>query len=104
MTASVIVVDASAVLAFLQEEPGWDMVGESLESAPCIVTAANQAEIVSKASDRGMHPEVIHAVLADLGYGVEDVKAEEGLRAGAMRPRTRASGLRLGERLRLAVA
>ncbi len=104
MATPVIVLDASAVLAFLQEEPGADVVGQALESMDCIVTAANHSEIIAKALDRGMALEAIEGVLAELGYAVEDIKAGDGLRAGAMRPQTRASGLSLGDRLCLAVA
>ena len=48
--------DASAVLAFLQMEPGHDAVRLSLQNEHCVVTAANQAEIIAKAIDKGVDP------------------------------------------------
>ncbi|WP_295538010.1 type II toxin-antitoxin system VapC family toxin [uncultured Pseudacidovorax sp.] len=101
---SPIVLDASAVLAFLQEEPGHLEVEAALHDHPCLVTAANQCEIVAKLLDRDMPPETIDAVVADLGYQVVDVTAEDGHRAGHWRSLTRAHGLSLGDRLCLAVA
>lgn len=54
MTPSTVL-DASAVLAFLQGEPGADLVGQSLQSEHCVVTAANHAEVIAKSLDRGAH-------------------------------------------------
>lgn len=107
MSASVAVVtvlDASAVIAFLQGEPGSDLVRLALESDRCVVGAANQAEIIAKSLDRGVDLQTLHAVLAELAYVVIDVTAEDGASAGAMRSQTRSIGLSLGDRLCLACA
>lgn len=97
------VLDASAVLAFLQGEPGHELVQQALQSQRCVVTAANQAEIISKALDRGVSQETIQTILAELAYMVIDIKAEDGVRAGCLRALTRAMDLSLGDRLCLAV-
>ena len=99
-----IVLDASAILAFLQGEPGDDVVRQALHDGQCLVSAANQAEVIAKALDRGASPEAIQNVLSDLAYTVIDVKAEDGVQAGWMRETTRKMGLSLGDRLCLAVA
>ena len=99
-----IVLDASAILAFLQGEPGDDVVRQALHDGQCLVSAANQAEVIAKALDRGASPEAIQNVLSDLAYTVIDVKAEDGVQAGWMRETTRIMGLSLGDRLCLAVA
>lgn len=99
-----VVLDASAILAFLQGEPGDDLVRQTLQSGHCVVSAANQAEIIAKSLDRGGDPEAIKAILADLAYTVIDIKAEDGTQAGWMRAQTRQFGLSLGDRLCLAVA
>ncbi|MCX7241054.1 MAG: hypothetical protein NTU86_11510 [Burkholderiales bacterium] len=39
--------DASAILAFLQGEPGADIVRQALHAGDCSVSAANQAECVA---------------------------------------------------------
>ncbi len=99
-----VVLDASAVLAYLQGEPGSAAVEQALQTQNCVVTAANQAEIIVKALDRGVGTDAIQAILAELPYAVVDVQAADGVLAGLMRPATRAWGLSLGDRLCLAVA
>ncbi len=98
------VLDASAILAFLQGEPGDEIVRQALQANHCIMSAANQSEVIAKALDRGAKTDAIKAVLADLAYTVVDVKAEDGACAGWMRDQTRTIGLSLGDRLCLAVA
>ncbi|MGH8563900.1 MAG: PIN domain-containing protein [Gammaproteobacteria bacterium] len=55
---SEIVLDASALLAYLNEEPGAEAVEEALARAACI-GAANWAEVLSKAAENGVDPEVL---------------------------------------------
>jgi ribonuclease VapC len=100
----VVVLDASAILAFLQGEPGEDVVQQALQNHPCLVSAANQAEVIAKALDRGASAHAIHGILSDLAYAVIDIKADDGVQAGLMRESTRTIGLSLGDRLCLAVA
>ena len=88
--SKVTILDASAVLAFLQGEPGDEIVRLALQSDHCMVTAANQAEIIAK--------------IDQLGFTVIDVTAKDGECAGWMRAPTRMIGLGLGDRLCLAVA
>jgi len=104
MSTHAVVLDASAVLAFLSGEPGQDVVAEALYTGQCKVTAANQAEIIAKALDRGHTGDGIQAILADLAYEVVDITAADGVQAGCLRLHTRALGLSLGDRLCLAVA
>ena len=98
------VLDASAIIAFLQGEPGGEEVQLALQSQHCVVTAANQAEIIAKALDRGVSTNAIQTILAELAYVVIDIKAEDGIKAGYLRATTRPAGLSLGDRLCLAVA
>jgi PIN domain nuclease of toxin-antitoxin system len=102
--SEITVLDASAVLAFLQGEPGDEVVRLALQSDNCIVTAANQAEIIAKVLDRGADAGAIKTVIAQLGYTVIDVIAKDGECAGWMCKQTRVIGLSLGDRLCLAVA
>lgn len=102
--SEVIILDASAVLAFLQGEPGDEIVRLALQSDNCIVTAANQAEIIAKILDRGADVGAIKTVIDQLGYTVIDVKAQDGECAGWMRDQARVIGLSLGDRMCLAVA
>ena len=102
--SSTVVLDASALLAFLQGEPGEEAVAQALQSQRCLVTAANQAEVISRALDRGGEPAVIEQLLSGLGYEVIDCTAADGAQAGWLRTATRAWGLSLGDRLCLAAA
>ena len=102
--SQIIVLDASAIIAFLQGEPGDDVVRQALHDSQCLVSAANQAEVIAKALDRGANAEAIQNVLSDLAYTVIDVKAQDGVQAGWMRESTRKIGLSLGDRLCLALA
>lgn len=102
--SKVTLLDASAVLAFLQGEPGDEIVRLALQSNHCIVTAANHAEIIAKILDRGADVQAIRVVIEQLGFTVVDVTAKDGECAGWMRDPTRAIGLSLGDRLCLAVA
>jgi len=104
MSARAVVLDASAVLAWLHREPGWEAVENALLAQPCRVSAANQAEIIARALDRGVTPDAITAILAGLAYEVADVTAADGQAAGHLRTATRPLGLSLGDRLCLALA
>jgi len=103
-TTPTTVLDASAVLAFLQAEPGQEAVADALQNQRCVVTAANQAEIIAKALDRGHSMDSMQLILAELDYDVVDCTAADGLLAGALRTHTRSAGLSLGDRLCLAAA
>lgn len=100
-----ILLDASAVIAYLQGEPGSEEIEAHLVSgATCLVTAANQAEIIAKSLDRGASDEDLREILRALAYGVIDHPGSDGEDAGWLRPATRALGLSLGDRLCLAAA
>lgn len=100
-----LLLDASAILAYLHDEPGADEVGAALElRADCLMTAANHAEVVAKCLDRGVADDIVGPMLAQLNYRVVPVAAEDGLAAGRLRSRTRRQGLSLGDRLCLVAA
>jgi ribonuclease VapC len=98
------VLDASAILAFLQGEPGQETVKHALQVDRCVVSAANQAEVIAKALDRGLDAPTIQTILAELNYTVVDVTAHDGTAAGLLRSQTRTLGLSLGDRLCLVTA
>ncbi len=102
--SKVTVLDASAIIAFLQGEPGSEIVGQALHSQRCVVSVANQAEVIAKALDRGAEPDAIKTILADLAYQVVDIPVGDGEQAGWMRGQTKSIGLSLGDRLCLALA
>lgn len=102
---SPVVLDASAIIAYLQGEPGWEMVDALLRSPGArMVSAANQAEIIAKSLDRSVGEADLRDILHDLDYRVVDITAADGDAAGWLCAITRPYGLSLGDRLCLATA
>ena len=96
-----VVVDASAVLTILNEEPGMTVVVEVLPLA--VIGAVNIAEAVAKLADGGMPGPEIQEAIEGLGLDVVPFDAELALAAGLLRPLTRLAGLSLGDRACLAL-
>ena len=97
-----VVLDASAVLALMDAEPGEDAVAAVLPGA--LLSSVNLAEVVSKLAERGMPAAQAHADALALGIEVVAFDGDLALDAGALRPLTRAAGLSLGDRCCLALA
>ena len=87
--------DASALLAYLQREPGFEAVREALREGAAI-SAVNLAEVAGKLKARGKDPERIVRRLLAMGLEVLPFTLEEALEAGALDPLTRPLGLSLG--------
>ena len=96
------VLDASAVLCMIQNEPGADMVTDALPLS-CI-SAVNLAEIVAKMSERGLNDTDAAAVLDPLQLRVIPFDAGLAHASGMLRSATRGLGLSLGDRACLALA
>lgn len=98
--ASGVVLDASAVLALLQEEPGADEVESLLDTA--LMSSVNLSEVIQKAEQHSVNTEGLEYDLEALGLEFRDFD-------GAMaRPTaklwSKGSGLSLGDRACLALA
>jgi ribonuclease VapC len=101
MTQIDVVLDASAVLAAVLDEPGGDEVAAVVRYAT--VPAPNWAEILDVAEHRhGGQPAVIVAGLKGLGLLVEPVDEDDAETAARLAGTNR--GLSLGDRFCLAVA
>lgn len=94
------VLDASALLAFLQGEPGADQAEEALDGA--VVGAANWSEVAQKVRSSGADWGVASGLLLSYELVVEPVTRADAEIAAAMW--NRGSGLSLGDRLCLALA
>lgn len=98
---SEIVVDASAILALVNAEPGWERVRDALESA--VISAVNLSEVVAKLAENGVPEGDIAVVLESLALDVVAFEGEDAVRAGLLRPATRGAGLSFGDRVCLAL-
>lgn len=76
------VIDASLVLAWLQDEPGADDAEPLLLEG--VIGAANWSEVLQKARQHGAPVELVGRLLATFGLRVADVTAEDAERAAAM--------------------
>lgn len=94
------VLDASAILAFLQGEPGADAVEAALVDG-AVAGAANWSEVAQKVLAQGGDWDLAKGLLASYGLGIEPVLADDAERAA--RRWRRAEGLSLGDRLCLAL-
>jgi PIN domain nuclease of toxin-antitoxin system len=98
---SLVVLDASALLALLNDEPGSDAVADSLSEAA--ISSVNLAEVVGKLSDRGMPEGEIRLALEGMGLDVHPFDAGAAYSAGFLRRATSSRGLSLGDRACLAL-
>ncbi len=94
------VLDASAVLAFLQDEDGAEAVETALEDAS-ICGAANWSEVAQKVRAAGRNWDLVRALLVSYDIAVEPVL--EGDAEWAARRWRRGEGLSLADRLCLAL-
>lgn len=96
-----VVLDASAVLAFITGEPGADVVEDAM-SADARCGAANWSEVAQKVRQAGRDWTLVVSLLNSYNITVEPVTAADGERAAERWEST--SGLSLGDRLCLALA
>jgi ribonuclease VapC len=97
------ILDSTAVLAFLNREPGHESITDVLAAGAGVCTA-NVAEIVGVLMRRGLTAEDAIQALEDLPLTIVDVDLDLATRAGIMQQPTRRYGLSLGDRLCLALA
>lgn len=97
-----VVLDTSAVLALVFDEPGRDRVASVVDEAS--ISAVNLAEIVSKLVDMGYEDEDASRVVEAFLPSVMPFDVPLAVAAGALRRRTREHGLSLGDRACLALA
>ena len=98
------VVDASALLAYLFEEPGAELVAELLDAGSALVSSVNYAETVSKLVDRKMPEEVVKITMENLGLEVVSYDEQQALLTGLFRKSCLSHGLSLGDRACFALA
>lgn len=98
------VLDASAVLAYLNDEPGAEHVGTALDNNTCLLSAVNYIEVVSRLLDHGMPAADAASVVASLELNIVALDFALAQRSAELRLGTRSAGLSLGDRACLALA
>jgi ribonuclease VapC len=103
------ILDASAMLALLQDEAGASVVVEAIEAGAAISTV-NFSEVLAKLAEGGHEVRAMVARIrkivesADGGLRIEDFTEEDGVEAADLRPRSKSQGLSFGDRACLALA
>jgi len=96
------VLDSSALLALLWNEPGADRVTAALPGA--LLSSVNLAEVLTKLCERGLSASEGRELVKSLGVVVVDFDADQAEAAATLRESTRSLGLSLGDRACLALA
>jgi ribonuclease VapC len=102
-----MILDASALLAYLQDEQGAETVADALAENVCSISTVNLAEVLSTLATRGVDPDKalveIQGQLADV-LRFEPFSVHQANIAASLRTPTRDAGLSLGDRACLALA
>src|SRR5256885_16144573 len=98
---SSVVLDASALMAFLRSEPGSDMVQAALAEA--VISTVNLSEVLAKATELPKGFDAAKAALWGLPLSVVPFDGQQAGIAASLRPVTRSLGVSLGDRCCLAL-
>ena len=96
------VLDASALLALLNREPGADTVRPLVETS--VISSVNWAEVLQKATSLGMEIPVVRDHVQSLGLEVLEFSGDDAELAAQLWSTTRRAGLSLGDRACLSLA
>jgi PIN domain nuclease of toxin-antitoxin system len=94
--------DASALLAALFDEPGGDYVFDVLSDAH--ISVVNLSEVYATLLDGGATFEEAQAIVIPLPLRIRSFRSDHALQAARMRPLTKRFGLSLGDRACIAHA
>ena len=96
------ILNASAALAYLQNEPGKEKVEAVLETSA--ISWVNATEVLTKLVEKGMSLDEAKEAFDNLGLQVIEFGENQSLKAAELRPLTKHLGLSLGDRCCLALA
>ena len=95
------VLDASAILARVLDEPGREVVEAVIDGAS--VSAVNLTEVAQRLVDLGANDQGVAETIRALSLQIVGFDEDLGLQAGLLRRATRSKGLSLGDRACLAL-
>ena len=98
-----VVLDASAILAVIQHEPGEENLTDEV-MVNAVASTVNLAEVQSKLVKNGYDPDEAWADALELVTAAEPFIAEQARTAGDLIAKTQRYGLSLGDRSCLALA
>lgn len=90
------ILDSSALLAFINQEQGAEIVEQYLPNA--IMSSVNIAEVVAVLSSIDMPEDVINNIIQDLDIEVINFDLEQAMSTGFLRKTTKSAGLSFGDR------
>ena len=90
-----IVLDASALLAYLHDEPGAEKVEAVLGDS--LISTVNWSEVVQKSLSRGVDTDGLHEDTETLGVIIEAFTLEDAEGAAKLWPISRTMGLSLAD-------
>lgn len=97
------VLDASALLAYLRQEPGWDQVLQAFTGSTTMTTV-NFGEVAGWLVRNGANEAAVRTLRNGLVFSLTPVDDDLCIRAALLEPLTRPKGLGMGDRLCLALA
>ena len=97
------VLDASALLAYLRREPGWEQVLQAF-TGTATMTTVNFGEVAGWLVRNGADEAAVRALRNGLVFPLTPVDDDLAIRAALLEPLTRSRGLGIGDRLCLALA
>jgi len=95
------ILDASAVLVLINNEPGADVVATALSGSS--IGTPNLAEVVGKMLDSDVRPDRLRQLLTSAGVTIEPLLADDAELAGVLRSLPGGRALSLGDRCCLAL-
>ena len=98
------VLDASALLAWIQVERGAERITQALEQGQCVVSAVNLSEALAKLVTVGLPEEEAEAIMLGIPAEVTPCDERVAIHAGRLATIGKPLGLSLGDRICLATA
>jgi ribonuclease VapC len=96
------VLDASAVLALLQQEPGAEIVAAALQDS--VISTVNWSEVLQKSISQEIDTQDMQSEFEALGVNIIPFSAPQANLAARLWQETKFLGLSLGDRACLALA